>query len=73
MLIWTTFYPKRYVSAFKGMRNLFDHNYDAVDVGRVWETAITDIPILHEFCNKTIRTFRFLEQEGAEVEQNTDR
>ena len=55
-----------YWPAIKGMRNLFAHNYGAVDVGLVWETAVSDIPVLHEFCERTIRMFRFLEQEEAQ-------
>ena len=34
----------------KGMRNLFAHNYGAVDVERVWETVRSDLPQLLEFC-----------------------
>jgi uncharacterized protein with HEPN domain len=45
------------------MRNLFAHNYGAVDIDRVWETAIVDIPVLYDFCEQTIREYRFLEQE----------
>ncbi len=52
-----------YWPAIKGMRNLFAHNYGAVDVGLVWETAISDIPFLREFCERTIQSFRFPEQE----------
>lgn len=52
-----------YWPAIKGMRNLFAHNYGAVDVERVWETAISDIPVLHSFCNQTIQMFHVLEQE----------
>lgn len=55
-----------YWPAIKGMRNLFAHNYGAVDIDRVWETAVSDIPILHSFCDKTIQMFRFLEQEESE-------
>lgn len=61
-----------YRPAIKGMRNLFAHNYGAVDVGLVWETAVSDIPILHEFCNQTIRMFRFLEQ-GEERDGDMER
>ena len=52
-----------YWPAIKGMRNLFAHNYGAVDVGLVWETAVSDIPVLREFCERAIRRFRFPEQE----------
>lgn len=61
-----------YWPAIKGMRNLFAHNYDAVDVGLVWETAISDIPILHEFCDKTIRMFHSQEQKKDEIGDNTE-
>lgn len=52
-----------YWSAIKGMRNLFAHNYGAVDIGLVWETAIADIPILHKFCSEAINMYYALEQE----------
>ncbi len=52
-----------YRPAINGMRNLFAHNYGAVDVGLVWETAVSDIPVLREFCERAIRRFRFPEQE----------
>lgn len=58
-----------YWPAIKGMRNLFAHNYGAVDIDKVWETAISDIPILHSFCDKTIKMFRFLEQEESEPQE----
>ncbi len=41
--------------AVKGMRNLFAHNYGAVDVDKVWETVMSDIPVLHDFCNRAIQ------------------
>ncbi len=34
------------------MRNLFAHNYGAVDVERVWETVHSDILQLLEFCEQ---------------------
>lgn len=33
-----------YWPAVKGMRNLSAHNYGALDIDRVWETVISDIP-----------------------------
>lgn len=39
-----------YWPAIKGMRNLFAHNYGAVDVGLVWETAVSDI----RFCMSSV-------------------
>ena len=43
-----------------------------MDVGLVWETAVSDIPVLHEFCERTIRMFRFLEQ-GEERDGDMER
>lgn len=42
-----------YWPALKGMRNVFAHDYGAIDYDRVWETVEEDIPILLEFCRKT--------------------
>ncbi len=36
--------------AIKGMRNLFAHAYDSMDLDKIWETAIDDIPVLKEYC-----------------------
>lgn len=52
--------------AIKGMRNLFAHNYGAIDVERVWETAVSDIPLLHKFCDQTIGKFHCLENDKTE-------
>lgn len=35
-----------YWPAIKAMRNLLAHNYGAVDIDRVWETIIREIPLL---------------------------
>ena len=61
-----------YWTAIKGMRNLFAHDYGAVDINRVWETAVKDIPILHNFCDETIRIYHSLEQEAAETEEDPE-
>ena len=58
-----------YWPAIKGMRNLFAHNYNATDIKRVWNTALQDVPQLHEFCNKTIQLFNLVEQEIQEPEE----
>lgn len=58
-----------YWPAIKGMRNLFAHNYGAVDIERVWETVISDIPQLLRFCEQTIQKYRFLEQKEDETVQ----
>ena len=38
-----------------GMRNLFAHDYGSMDIERIWETAVNDIPNLLEFCNSKIK------------------
>ena len=43
----------------KGMRNLVAHSYGTMDREIIWETAITDIPVLKAFC-----------EEQLEAEQN---
>ena len=44
----------------KGMRNLVAHSYGTMDREIIWETALTDIPVLKAFCD---------EQLGARDEQ----
>ena len=34
----------------RGMRNLLAHNYDNLDVTRIWETVQEDIPVIRAFC-----------------------
>lgn len=36
--------------AIKGMRNLFAHAYDSMDLDKIWETAVDDISVLEEYC-----------------------
>lgn len=38
----------------KGMRNLVAHSYGSMSRDIIWETAITDIPVLREFCNEQL-------------------
>lgn len=40
--------------AIVGMRNLFAHDYGSMDIERIWETALYDIPKLKEYCEKTV-------------------
>ena len=62
-----------YWPAIKGMRNLFAHNYGAMDIARVWETAVEDIPMLLKFCNNTIEMHRMMEQEAVQPEEEWER
>ena len=41
----------------KGMRNLVAHSYGSMSRDIIWETAITDIPILKEFCNEQLSEY----------------
>lgn len=43
--------------AIKNMRNMFAHDYGSMDIDRIWETAIDDIPELEAICSG------FLEQD----------
>ena len=54
---------RMYWPAIKGMRNLFAHNYGAVDIDKVWDTAISDIPQLFAFCEENIQRYRVMMQE----------
>lgn len=38
--------------AIIGMRNLFAHDYGTMDIERIWETAVTDIPNLLNYCRE---------------------
>lgn len=42
-------------SAIRGMRNLFAHNYGSMSRDIIWKTANEDIPVLLDFCNKTLK------------------
>lgn len=42
-----------YWPAIRGMRNVFAHDYGAIDYDRVWDTVNEDIPVLLEFCRKS--------------------
>ena len=38
----------------KGMRNLVAHSYGSMSRDIVWETAVTDIPVLRTFCEEQL-------------------
>ena len=40
--------------AIKNMRNMFAHDYGSMDMERIWETAIEDIPVLTDYCKKEL-------------------
>ena len=37
-----------------GIRNIVAHHYGAIDVDRIWESAINDVPELDEFCERQL-------------------
>jgi uncharacterized protein with HEPN domain len=39
----------------KGMRNLYAHEYDKMEIKDIWDTALKDIPKLIEFCEHYIK------------------
>jgi uncharacterized protein with HEPN domain len=45
--------------AISGMRNLFAHDYGAMDIERIWETAINDIPELLAYCKSKLESGEF--------------
>ena len=40
--------------AIKNMRNMFAHDYGSMDIERIWETAVEDIPVLTDFCKNSL-------------------
>jgi uncharacterized protein with HEPN domain len=40
----------------RGMRNILVHDYEGVNIGRVWDTAIEDIPVLRAAAEKYLQT-----------------
>jgi uncharacterized protein with HEPN domain len=39
----------------RGMRNVLVHNYDGVNLDRLWDTAAQDIPTLRKAVEKYLR------------------
>ena len=40
----------------KSMRNLVAHSYGSMSRDIIWETAVTDIPVLRAFCEEHLNT-----------------
>lgn len=40
--------------AIKNMRNMFAHDYGSMDIERIWETVVDDIPVLAEYCKQEL-------------------
>ena len=39
----------------KSMRNLVAHSYGSMSRDIIWETAVTDIPVLRAFCEEQLK------------------
>ena len=39
----------------KGMRNLVAHSYGSMSRDVIWETAVSDIPVLKAFCDEVLK------------------
>ena len=37
-------------AVIRGMRNWFAHSYFEMDIAKIWEAAVDDIPVLKRFC-----------------------
>lgn len=46
----------------KAMRNFAAHNYAKLDLEILWSTIKNKVPILHDFCLKTIELYDKMEQ-----------
>ncbi|KJS86924.1 MAG: hypothetical protein JM58_06030 [Peptococcaceae bacterium BICA1-8] len=49
----------------KALRNVVAHNYGKIDDESLWETIISDIPKLKEYCSSIIQQFDVLMQEST--------
>ena len=38
------------------MRNLVAYNYGSMSRDIIWETAVTDIPVLKQFCDEQLES-----------------
>lgn len=47
----------------KGMRNLVAHSYGSMSRDIIWETAVTDIPVLRSFCEEQLHNTKQAERE----------
>lgn len=57
--------PRMDWRAIKNMWNMFAHNYSSMDIDRIWDTAIDDVPELKMFCKEMLHHL-----ESNEIQQN---
>ena len=41
--------------AIKNMRNMFAHDYGSMDMDRIWDTVIIDVPELEAYCRNELQ------------------
>lgn len=56
-------------SMIRGMRNWLAHAYAEMDESIIWETATNDIPILLQFCEKTLQQDREVHHKRTDLER----
>ena len=40
------------------MRNMFAHDYGSMDIDRIWDTVVMDIPELENYCEEALNQIR---------------
>ena len=53
-----TNYDKISWKLIRGMRNIFVHEYENVDLARTWATIETDVPLLKAYCEEILSQLR---------------
>lgn len=48
----------------RGIRNVFAHEYDSLDLDEIWVTVTKDIPELEMFCSNVMKQHEILEQDA---------
>ncbi|PKM52451.1 MAG: hypothetical protein CVV02_01475 [Firmicutes bacterium HGW-Firmicutes-7] len=56
------FYSEIPWQSIRGIRNIFAHEYDSLDLDEIWATATKDIPELEKFCNNIVKQYEILDQ-----------
>lgn len=55
----------------KALRNVVAHNYGGIDKETLWETLMSDIPELSDYCTSILREYEALVQEcDAETQED---